>query len=139
MPTGRRQPLSDRKQRKNPGVVPPAAVDLAELSTKLQSMRNNWAALAAEFDEIDAMPDAAVQFSSIGWSLKMNNLKVASSELAPVIVHAALQIIGILAYKNDTPFSLGRQYRDALSASLMISNERIANKSASMLLVFKDD
>jgi acyl-CoA dehydrogenase len=28
--------------------------------------------------------------------------------------------------------------RDALSASLMISNERIAAKSAAMLLVFKD-
>ena len=76
---------------------------------------------------------------SIAWALKFNNLKIAASEAAPQIVHQALQIIGILGYKNDSPFSLSRQYRDTLSASLMISNERIAAKSASMLLVLKDD
>jgi acyl-CoA dehydrogenase len=68
----------------------------------------------------------------------MNNLKTACSEAAPKIVLEALQIVGILGYKNDSPFSLGRHLRDALSASLMISNERIAAKSAAMLLVFKD-
>ena len=75
----------------------------------------------------------------MGWALKMNHLKTAASEAAPQIVHRALQIVGILGYKNDSPFSLGRHYRDTLSAALMISNERIAAKSASMLLVFKDD
>ncbi|HYL18875.1 MAG TPA: acyl-CoA dehydrogenase, partial [Burkholderiales bacterium] len=40
--------------------------------------------------------------------------------------------------KNDSPFSLGRHYRDVLSASLMISNDRIAGKNASMLLIYKD-
>jgi acyl-CoA dehydrogenase len=74
----------------------------------------------------------------MGWALRLNNLKVSCSEAAPQIVHRALQIVGILGYKNDSPFSLGRQYRDALSGSLMISNERINAKSASMLLVFKD-
>ena len=69
----------------------------------------------------------------------MNNLKISASEAAPRIVHQALQIIGILAYKNDSKFSLGRHYRDTLSGALMISNERIAAKSASMLLVFKDN
>ena len=53
-------------------------------------------------------------------------------------MHRALQIVGILGYKNDGAFSLGRHYRDVLSASLMISNDRINAKSASMLLVFKD-
>ena len=70
--------------------------------------------------------------------VQLNNLKIACSEAAPQIVHRALQILGVLGYKNDTPFSLGRHYRDVLSASLMISNERIASKSASMLLVYKD-
>ena len=55
------------------------------------------------------------------------------------MVHGALQIVGILGYKNDSPFSLGRHYRDALSGALMVSNDRIAAKSADMLLVFKDD
>jgi len=43
-----------------------------------------------------------------------------------------------MGYKNDSPFSVGRHYRDALSASLMISNERMIAKNASMLLVLKE-
>lgn len=124
--------------RKSPGTVPPTATRLAEVSNQLQVMRHNWLALANEFDEIDAAPAGREDLLSLGWALKMNNLKIAASESAPQIVHKALQIIGILAYKNDTKFSLGRQYRDVLSAALMISNDRIASKSASMLLVFKD-
>jgi acyl-CoA dehydrogenase len=44
-----------------------------------------------------------------------------------------------MAYKNDSKVSIGRHYRDVLSAALMVSNERIVGKSASMLLVFKDE
>ena len=69
----------------------------------------------------------------------MNNIKVACSEMAPQIVHEALQIVGISGYKNDSKFSVGRNYRDALSAALMISNDRIFGKNASMLLVYKDE
>ncbi|TLY61057.1 MAG: acyl-CoA dehydrogenase [Gammaproteobacteria bacterium] len=125
--------------RKSPGTVPPTATRLAEVSTQLQAMRHNWLALAGEFDELNARPGGMQELLSIGWALKMNNLKINASESAPQIVHKALQITGILGYKNDTKFSLGRHYRDALSAALMISNDRIASKSASMLLVFKDN
>lgn len=125
--------------RKNPGTVPPTATRLAEVSTQLQAMRHNWLALATEFDELNTRPEGLQELLSIGWALKMNNLKINASESAPQIVHKALQITGILGYKNDSKFSLGRHYRDVLSASLMISNERIASKSASMLLVFKDN
>ena len=102
-------------------------------------MRHNWLALAIEFDDLEETPTGRNELLTIGWALKMNNLKINASETAPQIVHKALQIIGILAYKNDTKFSLGRQYRDTLSAALMISNERITSKSASMLLVLKDN
>jgi acyl-CoA dehydrogenase len=124
--------------RKKPGTVPPTATRLAEATVQLQALRHNWQALADEFDAINARPDGMQELMNIGWALKMNNLKMGVSAGAPGIVHQALQIVGILGYKNDSPFSLGRQYRDVLSASLMISNDRIASKSASMLLVFKD-
>lgn len=125
--------------RKDPGTVPPTAVALAELFVQLQAMRQHWMGVAAEFDAAVAAGTDATDLSTMGWALKMNSLKTACSEAAPRIVHGALQIVGILGYKNDSPFSLGRAYRDALSASLMISNDRIAAKSAAMLLVFKDD
>jgi len=125
--------------RKNPGTVPPSATRLAEVSLQLQTMRLGWQALADEFDAIDARPHGRQDLLGLGWALKMNNLKTSSSEVAPQLVHRALQIIGIMAFKNDSPLSLSRHYRDALSGSLMISNDRIAAKSASMLMVFKDD
>ena len=90
-------------------------------------------------DELDTRGQSGMQeLLSIGWALKLNNLKIAASQTAPQIVHEALQITGILGYKNDSPFSLGRHYRDVLSASLMISNDRIAGKNASMLLIYKE-
>jgi acyl-CoA dehydrogenase len=125
--------------RRNPGTVPPTATRLAEASARLQTMRSSWLALATEFDELAPRGAHGMQeLLSIGWALKFNNLKISASRAAPEIVHEALQITGILGYKNDSPFSLGRQYRDVLSASLMISNDRIAAKNASMLLVYKD-
>lgn len=124
--------------RQNPGVVPPTATRLAEVSMQLQNMKQHWQAAAQAFDMVDTSTAQQDELLSIGWALRLNNLKISCSEAAPQIVHRALQIVGIMGYKNDSPFSLGRQYRDALSASLMISNDRIAAKSASMLLVFKD-
>ena len=48
-------------------------------------------------------------------------------------------ICGILGYKNDTKFAVGRHLRDAHSAALMVGNDRIYATNASMLLVLKDD
>jgi len=125
--------------RKTPGTVPPTATKLADLSVQLQSMRHNWQTMANDFDATCQRDNGAEELSNIGWALRLNNLKINASEMAPQIVHRALQIVGILGYKNDSPFSMGRHYRDALSGALMISNDRIAAKSASMLLVFKDE
>lgn len=123
--------------RKSPGTMPPTAQLLAELNVQLQTMGHQWRSMAREYDAIVAR-GADAEFGSMGYALQVNALKMACSEMAPRIVHGALQIVGILGYKNDSPFSMGRSYRDALSASLMVSNERIAAKSASMLLVHKD-
>jgi acyl-CoA dehydrogenase len=136
---GRAAEFVRQAARRNPGAVPPTASRLAEVSTRLQAMRHNWLALATEFDELAARgPEGMKELLSIGWALKLNNLKIGASQAAPQVVHEALQITGILGYKNDSPFSLGRHYRDVLSASLMISNDRILGKNAAMLLVYKD-
>jgi acyl-CoA dehydrogenase len=124
--------------RDKPGTIPPTATRLAEVSMQLETMKNNWQSAAQAFDAMGPDATSQDQLSSMSWALRMNNLKMSCSEAAPQIVHRALQIVGIMGYKNDSPLSLGRQYRDALSGSLMISNDRIAAKSASMLLVHKD-
>lgn len=125
--------------RKTPGSTPPSALPLAELGVALQTLQHHWQGLADTFDRHVAQGDDQQAFTRIGWSLQMNQLKVACSEAAPRIIHAALQIVGLPAYKNDGPYSIGRAYRDALSASLMISNLRINTRSAALLLVHKAD
>ena len=124
--------------RQNPGTVPPTAMRLAEVSMQLQTMKQNWQLAAQDFDALTLDSAGYDQLLTMSWALRLNNLKIMCSEAAPQIVHRALQIVGVLGYKNDSPFALGRYYRDALSASLMISNDRIVAKNASMLLVFKD-
>lgn len=123
--------------RKKPGTVPPTAIHLAKIDAQLQAVRHNWQAVATDFDSLGT--EDAQALLGMGWALKLNNLKTGVSEAVVRIVHEALQITGILGYKNDSPVSVGRHYRDVLSAALMISNERIAAKSASMLLVYKAD
>ncbi len=125
--------------RKKPGSLPSSATQLAKVSAQLQSVRHNWQSVAAEFDALGTDEPDMQALLSIGWALKLNHLKVGVSESVVQIAHQALQIAGIQGYKNDSPLSIGRYYRDILSAALMISNERIAAKSASMLMVFKDD
>jgi len=138
---GRAAAFVRAEARRKPGTVPANATRLARAHVELQAMRHNWEACAIEFDEI-AREDAAAAREELGtmrWALKLNHLKMACSEMGPRLCHEALQIIGIMGYKNDSKFSVGRHYRDLLSGALMVSNERIAAKSASMLLVFKDE
>ena len=70
--------------------------------------------------------------------LRFNNLKIAASEQAPQRLPGALGVCGIVGYKNDTPFSVGRHLRDSMSACLMVANERIHATDASLLLIAKE-
>jgi acyl-CoA dehydrogenase len=124
------------KARAEPGVVPRTAQRLAEVVRKLQIMRDQVTAAAREYDELIATRDAD-RLSSLAFALRINNLKLIASTMVVEITAEALGICGIAAYKNDSPFSLGRQLRDAYSAALMINNDRIQDTNASLLLIHK--
>ena len=125
--------------RQQPGQTPATATQLARAWAELQTARAHWRAVADEVDLLDLTPNGHLELLGMGWALKLNSLKTSASETAPRIVHQCLQILGIPGYKNDGPLSVGRHYRDVLSASLMISNERIIAKSAAMLTVLKEE
>jgi acyl-CoA dehydrogenase len=78
------------------------------------------------------------KLSEMATILRFNNLKIAASEQAPKVCQEALGVCGIVGYKNDTPFSVGRHLRDAMSARLMVANERIHATDASLLLIAKE-
>jgi len=126
--------------RAKPGTTPPSALRLAEVSGMLQSLRANVHDVAAECEALMTQPDAGTDvLSSIAFALKMNNVKVSTSQVLADIVQRCLLICGIMGYKNDSKFSIGLYLRDALSAALMVGNDRIYATNASMLLVLKDD
>jgi acyl-CoA dehydrogenase len=122
--------------KKTPGVVPPGALRLAEVSNLLQMMKSNVVAAVKVYQ--DAKQDEE-KLSSVAFAVAMNNVKIASSETILVIINHAMLICGIMGYKNGTPFSLGRHLRDAHSAQLMISNDRILGNTSNMLLIHKQD
>ena len=112
---------------------------LAEASSQLQLMGTNVREVAADCQRLMKTPAGTAALSTIGFALKMNNLKVATSQLVFDIAMRAMTICGITGYKNDSAFAVGRHLRDACSASLMVANDRIYATNASLLLVLKDD
>jgi acyl-CoA dehydrogenase len=129
-----------QQARAKPGQTPPTALRLAEASSMLQTMRTNVHDVAHECERLmNDVEQGTAALSSIAFALKMNNLKVSSSQLVVQIVNHALLICGIMGYKNDSSVAVGRHLRDAHSAALMVGNDRIFATNASMLLVLKDD
>ncbi|GAA0780125.1 acyl-CoA dehydrogenase [Roseibium denhamense] len=122
--------------RKTPGQVPPGALRLSEASSLLQLVKANVVAGLKQFDECKGNEDA---LNAMSFSVAMNNVKIGTSQTILTIINHCMLICGIAGYKNGTPFSLGRHLRDAHSAQLMISNDRILGNTSTMLLVNKQD
>jgi acyl-CoA dehydrogenase len=122
--------------RKKPGTTPPGALRLAELVAQLQTLRATVHDSVRNYEGCIGDADA---LASMGFALRMNNLKISVSRLVVDIVAGALQIIGITGYRRDSKYSVERHLRDAYGAALMINNDRIYSASASMLLVVKDE
>ncbi|MBO6754753.1 MAG: acyl-CoA/acyl-ACP dehydrogenase [Roseibium sp.] len=122
--------------KRNPGQTPPGALRLAEASNLLQLVKANVVAGLKQFETCKGDPDA---LNAMSFSVAMNNIKIGTSQTILTIINHCMLICGIAGYKNGTPFSLGRHLRDAHSAQLMISNDRILGNTSTMLLVNKQD
>ncbi|HEY2316820.1 MAG TPA: acyl-CoA dehydrogenase family protein [Solirubrobacteraceae bacterium] len=123
--------------RRNPGAPVPAAHSLSRVMSELTMMRAEVESALADyvaFNDDPERPDLATLTSV----LRFNNLKLAASEQAPRVCMGVLEVIGIAAYKNDSPYGVGRQLRDALSARLMVANERIHSVDAGLLMIAKE-
>lgn len=118
--------------RKKPGATPPGAMRLAEVAARYDQLASLVHGAARSFDEIAEDRDA---LSSLGFTIAMNSLKVGASTLVVDIVNGALGVCGITGYRLDSPYSMGRLLRDALGASLMVSNDRILANNAQLLLM----
>ena len=119
-----------------PDQLPPTATRLSQLMSELSLLRAEVRNGLREFVEADE--EDRESLSTMASILRFNNLKIAASEQAPRVCQGAMSVCGIVGYKNDTPFSVGRHLRDTMSACLMVANDRIHQTNASLLLIAKD-
>ena len=126
-----------RAQARKSDVPPPSAMRLSQLLAELSLLRGEVTAALRDFVDIADEPGRE-RLSTLTAALRFNTLKIAASEQAPRVCEGAMGICGIGGYRNDTPYSVGRHLRDAMSARLMIANERIHQTNASILLIAKD-
>lgn len=132
----RARKLVQNKARKNPSVLPENARDLAQLEIELDRFRDTVKSVGELYLNAHLNNDTEYLFS-IPFSLKINALKLNSSQLVAEICTKAMQICGFAGYLNNTPFSVGRHLRDSLSAAPMIGNGRIIETNATNLMVYK--
>jgi acyl-CoA dehydrogenase len=124
------------KAKSNPGQIPLGAHRVADLGAALQTMELEVFGMAREYTEMLASQKLK-DLAGIGYTLKINALKLNSSKSLVAITSEAMSILGIQGYKNGGKFSLGRQLRDAYSAMIMVHNDRIQQTNASILTVHK--
>lgn len=123
--------------RRKPGEPVPAAHSLSRVMSELAMLRAEVRSALSDFERCSD-ETGREQLSTMGSVLRFNNLKLAASEQAPRVCAGVLEVIGIAAYQNDSPYGVGRQLRDALSARLMVANERIHAIDAGLLMIAKD-
>jgi acyl-CoA dehydrogenase len=121
--------------RRAPGEPVPAAVKLSHVMTQLSMLRGE---VHSALDEYLAAADDRERLATMAFALHFNNLKLAASEQVPRVCQGAMGVCGIVGFKNDTPFSIGRHLRDAMSASLMVANDRLHQTNAGLLLIAKE-
>jgi acyl-CoA dehydrogenase len=109
---------------------------LAELVARLHAFR---ALVHDELREYSARMDDPDVLGTMGYAIRINNLKVNASEALVEIVQGALLVAGIAGYRTDTAVTVGRNLRDALGALVMINNDRIIAANASLLLASRED
>jgi acyl-CoA dehydrogenase len=123
--------------KRKPGETPPAAQKLSHVMSELSLLRAEVDSALRLFVEASEEPGRE-RLSTMATILRFNNLKIAASEQAPTVCQSAMGVCGIMGFKNDTPFSIGRHLRDTMSACLMVANERIHQTNAGLLLVAKE-
>ena len=123
--------------KRKPGEPLPAAQRLSRVMSELSMLRAEVDSALRSFVD-DSQDPGRERLSTMAAALRFNNLKIAASEHAADICRGALDVCGIMGFKNDTPFSVGRHLRDTMSAALMIANERIHETNAGLLLIAKE-
>jgi acyl-CoA dehydrogenase len=114
------------------GQMPPGAAHYTSAKMALTRLRSM---ITANLDLYTGYEYDERALSSVDFQSAINLLKVQASELAVETAMHALRACGLSGYRNDGEFTVGRHLRDALSAPLMINNDRILANIATASLM----
>lgn len=120
--------------RKSEGRPVPQAAKLADLTVAHQNFEATVTASVAQYESF--VESGSVE-PTIGFTVAMNNLKLSSSTAVIDVVAAALAVIGINGYREDHALSMGRLLRDSYGPQLMVSNDRIRQNNAQLVLALR--
>ncbi|GCE12858.1 acyl-CoA dehydrogenase family protein [Tengunoibacter tsumagoiensis] len=135
----RAQKFLQMKARQQRVTAIPGDDKLVEGTAQLQLMRAHLQEAVREYADMLSHPEQLEDAAAdMGYAIRLNNVKLLSSQLVVQIVQLALAVCGLAGYSEDSPFSVARHLRDAFSASLMISNERLYTTNAALLLIHKE-
>ncbi|MCW2671621.1 MAG: acyl-CoA dehydrogenase [Frankiales bacterium] len=110
---------------------------LSELHGQLSGTRAQLAEALGRWQREYAEPGRPA-LQTMSATLRHNVLKTSVSRSVAGICQGALEITGIAGFRNDSPLAIGRLLRDSLSASLMVSNDRLHETNSALLMVVKE-
>ena len=125
------------KSVKSAGPGSPKAQRLSVLHGQLSATRAQLAEALERWEREYAEPGRPA-LQTMAATLRHNALKTSVSTSVAQVCQSALEITGIAGFRNDSPLAIGRLLRDSLSASLMVSNDRLHETNASLLMVVKE-
>jgi len=128
----RAQRFIRKAARGSGGQLPPGAAHYTSARRSLAKLR---ATITANLDNYAVREYDERALASLDFQSSINLLKVEASELAVETVMSAMRACGLSGYRTDGEFSVGRHLRDALSAPLMINNDRILSNIATASLM----
>ncbi len=120
--------------KKDPGKVSVSSTRLADIVSKLEVMSAAVKQAAQEYSDLLQQPGNQSLPAGISYLMRMNALKLSCSQLVCEICLGCMDLCGLTGYSNTSKYALGRYVRDALSAPLMIGNDRLRATNAALLL-----
>ena len=127
----RGQAFFRKKARVGGDTVTQSGMRLANAVGMLRGMESTIQSVMRSYGEVCNAQPGTLMFGS---AVQMNDLKVRVSTTALQIVGEIMQLCGMAAYKNDSPYSVGRHLRDLHSAPIMINNDRLMASSAVLMM-----
>lgn len=110
-------------------LAPVISQELTLLADKVHAMN---ALVRDGIADLEADDSPGGMGAGMAKAARSNRLKVTCARLVNEVTYGALELVGIRGYAAGGPYSLSEPLRDAMSASVMVSNYRLSANNAKL-------